>query len=76
MEKRFLMKRYLTREERVSRMEQKIADNASIFVKALIEGKRISLVPSRTSFRTFICEEMEEDLNANYSNGIGGGMNE
>lgn len=67
------MKKYLTEEQRIERMERKLKDNADIFVKALSEGKRISLIPGRSSFRVFICEEVETDINGRYNNGIGGG---
>lgn len=70
-----MRKNNLTQQERIARMETKLIDNADIFVKALSEGKRISLIPGRTSFRVFICEEMETDINGRY-NGIGGGRNE
>lgn len=66
------MKKFLTEEQRIERMEKKLVDNADVFVKALSEGRRISLIPGRTSFRVFICEEMEADINGRY-NGIGGG---
>ncbi len=67
------MKKILTETERIERMEQKLKDNADIFCRALAEGKRISLIPGRSSFRVFICEEVETDVNGRYSNGIGGG---
>ena len=70
------MRKYLTETERIERMEQKLKDNADIFCKALAEGKRISLIPGRSSFRVFICEEMETDINGRYNNGVGGGRNE
>lgn len=68
------MKKFLTEEQRIERMEQKLKDNADIFCRTLAEGKRISLIPGRSSFRVFICEEMEIDANARYYNGIGGGL--
>lgn len=67
------MRKNLTEEQRIERMEKKLVGNADIFVKALSEGKRISLIPGRSSFRVFICEEVETDVNGRYSNGIGGG---
>lgn len=67
------MKKFLTETERIERMERKLKDSADIFSKALSEGKRISLIPGRSSFRVFICEEMEVDTNGRYNNGIGGG---
>lgn len=67
------MKKFLTETERIERMERKLKDNADVFVQALSEGKRISLIPGRSSFRVFICEEVETDVNGRYSNGIGGG---
>ena len=67
------MKKFLTETERIERMEQKLKDNADVFSKALAQGRRVSLIPGRSSFRVFICEEMEIDTNGRYSNGIGGG---
>ena len=67
------MKKFLTEEQRIERMEKKLVDNADVFVRALSEGRRISLIPGRTSFRVFICEEMEADINGRY-NGIGGSL--
>lgn len=67
------MKKFLTETERIERMERKLKDNADVFSQELAQGRRISLIPGRSSFRVFICEEMEADVNGRYSNGVGGG---
>ena len=72
-EKRFLMRKYLSEQERIERMEVKIQDNIGFFAKELSQGKRITLTPGRSSFRVFVCTEKELDINGKYRNGIGGG---
>ena len=72
-EKRFLMRKYLSEQERIERMEVKIQDNIGFFAKELSQGKRITLTPGRSSFRVFVCTEREVDINGRYRDGIGGG---
>ena len=72
-EKRFLMRKYLSEQERIERMEVKIQDNIGFFAKELSQGKRITLTPGRSSFRVFVCTEKEVDINGKYRNRIGGG---
>lgn len=72
-EMRLHVKKFLTKQERMERMEVKLQDNIEFFVSELAQGKRITLTPGRSSFRVFVCTEREVDINAKYRNGIGGG---
>ena len=72
-EMRFLMRKYLSEQERIERMEVKLQDNIQFFVSELAQGKRITLTPGRSSFRVFVCTEREVDINGKYRDGIGGG---
>ena len=72
-EMRLHVKKFLTKQERMERMEVKLQDSIQFFVSELAQGKRITLTPGRSSFRVFVCTEREVDINGRYRNGIGGG---
>ena len=67
------MKKFLTKQERMERMEVKLQDSIQFFVSELAQGKRITLTPGRSSFRVFVCTEREVDINGRYRDGIIGG---
>ena len=70
---RLHVKKFLTKQERMERMEVKLQDSIQFFVSELAQGKRITLTPGRSSFRVFVCTEREVDINGKYRDGIGGG---